>query len=343
MSMVSVRNKPHRDGFDLSRKNAFTAKLGELLPVLTEDVMPGDHFEISADWFTRTQPVTSPAYCRFSEYYDFFFVPYHLLWRYFPQFIIQTNDNNWATTSTTAHSVPTQHPYISYKELIENVKHTYTVLTDGSIQSNDFDAAGLNPTYGLFKLLSYLGYGIYPHYSMAESGGIMRPYTVTTDYADIALNPFPAAAYQKIYQDFFRNTQWESPAPWSYNFDYLDGRNGMKILVEDDVSWHTDGLFTLRYANYNKDYFLGRLPQKQYGNTAIAAPLVNPDGSLPVFSPSSIFYAASSPGGTANTSFAVINGKSSSSDNSNVANAAKALNSPGLSALALRHAEVGSS
>ena len=121
MSMVNVRNKPHRDGFDLSRKNAFTAKLGELLPVLTEDVMPGDHFEISADWFTRTQPVTSPAYCRFSEYYDFFFVPYHLLWRYFPQFIIQTNDNNWATTSTTAQSVPTQHPYISYKELIENV------------------------------------------------------------------------------------------------------------------------------------------------------------------------------------------------------------------------------
>lgn len=39
MSMVNVRNKPHRDGFDLSRKNAFTAKLGELLPVLTEDVI----------------------------------------------------------------------------------------------------------------------------------------------------------------------------------------------------------------------------------------------------------------------------------------------------------------
>lgn len=337
MSMVSVRNKPHRDGFDLSRKNAFTAKLGELLPVLTEDVMPGDHFEISADWFTRTQPVTSPAYCRFSEYYDFFFVPYHLLWRYFPQFIIQTNDNNWATSSITAQKVPTQHPYISYKELIENVKHTYTVLTDGSIQSNDFDAAGLNPTYGLFKLLSYLGYGIYPHYSMADSGGIMRPYTVTTDYADIALNPFPAAAYQKIYQDFFRNSQWETPAPWSYNFDYLDGRNGMKIFVEDDVDWHTNGLFTIRYANYNKDYFLGRLPSKQYGDPAIAAPLVNPDGSLPNFV-SRGYYASKNAGGSTTEYFTSLIGRRDSQPGQ-TSNVSDIFNSLGLSALAIRHAE----
>ncbi len=330
MSMVNVRNKPHRDGFDLSRKNAFTAKLGELLPVLTEDVMPGDHFEISADWFTRTQPVTSPAYCRFSEYYDFFFVPYHLLWRYFPQFIIQTNDNNWATTSITAQSVPTQHPYISYNELLQNVKHTYTVQTDGTIQSHDNDAGGLNCTYGLFKLLSYLGYGIYPHYGMADAGGIMRPYDISVG-VDVALNPFPAAAYQKIYQDFYRNSQWETPAPWSYNFDYLDGRSGMKIPVEDDSAWHSDGLFTLRYANYNKDYFLGRLPSKQYGDTAIAAPLVNPDGSLPSFQVVPLF-AAQSAGGSTNTSFNALRTGSPG-------NAASILNSLGLSALAIRHAE----
>ena len=61
MSMKSIKNHVHRDGFDLSRKFAFTAKLGELLPVFVEDVMPGDHFDISADWFTRSQPVTSPA------------------------------------------------------------------------------------------------------------------------------------------------------------------------------------------------------------------------------------------------------------------------------------------
>ena len=91
--------------------------------------------------------------------------------------------------------------------------------TDGSIESHDNDAAGLNCTYGLFKLLSYLGYGIYPHYPIGESGGIMRPYDISVG-VDVALNPFPAAAYQKIYQDCYRNSQWEAPAPWSYNLHH---------------------------------------------------------------------------------------------------------------------------
>lgn len=118
MSMKSIKNKPHRDGFDLSRKFAFTAKLGELLPVYCEDVMPGDTFKINVDWFTRSQPVTSPAFTRFGEYYDFFFVPYHLLWRYFPQFVIQTNDDNWATGITSNSTKFAQHPYISSRELM---------------------------------------------------------------------------------------------------------------------------------------------------------------------------------------------------------------------------------
>ena len=31
--MSNLQNHPHRSGFDIGRKNAFTAKVGELLPV----------------------------------------------------------------------------------------------------------------------------------------------------------------------------------------------------------------------------------------------------------------------------------------------------------------------
>ncbi len=338
MSMKSIRNKPHRDGFDLSRKNAFTAKLGELLPVLCEDVMPGDHFEIQADWFTRTQPVTSPAYCRFGEYYDFFFVPYHLLWRYFPQFVIQTDDNNWATSSNSAQKVPTQHPYFSFKEFITNLMHTYNVKSDGTVESLEYDAAGANCTYGAWKLLSYLGYGEFPYYR-TDNGGIMRPYGGTTSgKGDVAMSPFPLAAYQKIYQDFYRNTQWEAPQPWSYNFDYLDGRSSMKIPMVDDSDFHSRGLFALRYANYNKDYFTGRLPKKQYGSEAIAAPLINPDGSLPSFQ-QTLFFASATSGGSNTTQLAIPRSQRFSGDSNSTSNIAETLNKLGISALALRHAE----
>ncbi len=287
MSMKSIKNHVHRDGFDLSRKFAFTAKLGELLPVFVEDVMPGDHFDISADWFTRSQPVTSPAYTRFGEYYDFFFVPYHLLWRYFPQFVIQTDDDNWATGITSKSNRFTQHPYLSSNEVLACIRNMGTFdgndnLTGSKVNMNKFTTA-----YGSLKLLEYLGYGQTSTKLYSQEAGINRSiYPIASagssaNAGDVALNPFPLAAYQKVYADFFRNSQWETTAPYSYNFDYLN-QSSMKVPIptNPDQTFCQNGLFTLRYTNFNKDYFLGRLPEKQYGSEALAAPLISSNGDI---------------------------------------------------------------
>ncbi len=289
MSLKSIKNHPHRDGFDLSRKFAFTAKLGELLPVFVEDVMPGDTFKINADWFTRSQPVTSPAFTRFGEYYDFFFVPYHLLWRYFPQFIIQTNDDNWATGITSKSNKFTQHPYISSTELLACIRNSVTFDSDDQITSHFADVNGRAFSYGALKLLEYLGYGktATQNYVRLGASHITAPLgsvASSTNASNVALNPFPLAAYQKVYQDFFRNTQWEEPSPFAYNFDYLNG-SSMKVPIPQtaDETFYANGLCTLRYSNYNKDYFTGRLPEKQYGSEALASPLKRVDGS-PLYS-----------------------------------------------------------
>lgn len=292
MSMKSIKNKPHRDGFDLSRKFAFSAKLGELLPVFVEDVMPGDKFKINADWFTRTQPVTSPAYTRFGEYYDFFFVPYHLMWRYFPQFVIQTNDDNWATGIQSKSNQFTQHPYISSNELLNTIRlaNVYSTPSSGGEDSSVVEAVHYRDvnnqafSYGALKLLEYLGYGktTTSNYQFGNTNfHITAPLGSATSSANagnVALNPFPLAAYQKVYMDFFRNTQWESPSPFAYNFDYLNG-SSMKVPLPQSAGssrdFYNNGLLTLRYTNYNKDYFLGRLPEKQYGSESFAAPLVD--------------------------------------------------------------------
>ncbi len=288
MSMKSIKNKPHRDGFDLSRKLAFTAKLGELLPVYCEDVMPGDTFKINVDWFTRSQPVTSPAYTRFGEYYDFFFVPYHLLWRYFPQFIIQTNDDNWATGITSNSNKFAQHPYISSRELMYTIRHSGVFEgSSGTLKNYSTDVNGRAYSYGALKLLEYLGYGTTStrNYKLNNEGSNLITFPLesvgsSANKSDIALNPFPLAAYQKVYNDFFRNSQWEDPMPFSYNFDYLNG-SSMKVPVPQtpNSEFYRAGLCTLRYTNYNKDYFLGRLPEKQYGTEALAAPLFSSDGN----------------------------------------------------------------
>ncbi len=287
MSMKSIKNHPHRDGFDLSRKLAFTAKLGELLPVYCEDVMPGDTFKINVDWFTRSQPVTSPAYTRFGEYYDFFFVPYHLLWRYFPQFVIQTNDDNWATGITSNSTKFAQHPYISSRELMNAIRVSGSFEgSTGNLKMYFKDINGRAYSYGALKLLEYLGYGTTATktYKLNNEGSNLITFPLASvgssaNKSDIALNPFPLAAYQKVYNDFFRNSQWEDPMPFSYNFDYLNG-SSMKVPIpqSQNSEFYRAGLCTLRYTNYNKDYFLGRLPEKQFGTEAIASPLIDSNG-----------------------------------------------------------------
>lgn len=297
MSLKSIKNHVHRDGFDLSRKNAFTAKLGELLPVMVEDCMPGDKFKIRADWFTRTQPVTSPAYTRFGEYYDFFFVPYHLLWRHFPNFVTQTDAADWAQSVTKYSSNFRQHPYFSSVEMLKTIKATVTTspVVGGEDRLDDFmdNYNGFAFSYGALKLLEYLGYGTGQNnirHKENSSHNVVYPSNLTSSEINIhnvALNPFPLAAYQKIYNDHYRNSQWEKPSPFSYNFDYLDDPEGsMKVpLITDPradgfVSQFSSGLFALRYCNFNKDYFLGRLPNKQYGDESLATPLVDNFGNV---------------------------------------------------------------
>lgn len=287
MSMKSIKNHVHRDGFDLSRKFAFTAKLGELLPVFVEDVMPGDHFDISADWFTRSQPVTSPAYTRFGEYYDFFFVPYHLLWRYFPQFVIQTDEDNWATGITSKSNRFTQHPYLSSNEVLACIRNMGTFDGDDNLTGSKVNMNKFTTAYGALKLLEYLGYGQTSTKLYSTTTGVHRSiYPISSagsaaNAGNVALNPFPLAAYQKVYADFFRNSQWETTAPYSYNFDYLNQSN-MKVPIptNPDQTFCQNGLLTLRYTNFNKDYFLGRLPEKQYGSEALASPLKSSSGDI---------------------------------------------------------------
>ncbi|UYL88401.1 major capsid protein [Microvirus sp.] len=69
-----------RNGFDLSTRRVFTAPAGALLPVLTQEVNPGEHFSISVQDLVRTQPLNTAAFARCKEYYHFFFVPYKALW-----------------------------------------------------------------------------------------------------------------------------------------------------------------------------------------------------------------------------------------------------------------------
>jgi hypothetical protein len=110
--------------------------------------------------------------------------------------------------------------------------------------------------------------------SAAPSADSLKVYSQKYN-VNLAANLFPLAAYQKIYQDFFRWSQWENADPTSYNFDWYQGSGSLfstgisSVISPSNAYWKRDNLFSLRYANWNKDKFMGVLPNSQFGDLAV--------------------------------------------------------------------------
>ena len=88
------------------------------------------------------------------------------------------------------------------------------------------------------------------------------------------VNLLPLLAYQKIYYDFFSESQWEKHLAYAYNVDYWDGKSQLNLAPE---------MLQLRYANYPKDYFMGMLPSSQYGSVALLPSLVSSANPASIF------------------------------------------------------------
>ncbi len=291
-SLKDIKNKPHRDGFDLSFRNVFSAPLGQLIPVVNKMCFPGDSFKVNVNWFTRTQPCTSPAFTRFTEYYDFFFVPLHFLWRNAPQYFSQTNADNFVQTlPQETGGILDPNMFKEMPNFDSQVVATYlnncTIGTLGTQAlkprskeyAQAYDECGYPRAYGTQRLLESLNYGLGIQLNHTESPNRLPEFEFLQK-PNTAMSIMPLLAYQKIYNDFYRNSQWEKPTPSSFNVDYfrtsqdLQGINLLNFRKVGDSYFFGRTLFDIAYCDFAKDYFTGVLPNKQFGDNALATPLL---------------------------------------------------------------------
>lgn len=71
---------PHRSVFNLSFEKLFTCKFGQLIPVMCEEVVPGDYWEIGNNTVIRFMPLVAPLMSQIEMTIYYFFVPNRLLW-----------------------------------------------------------------------------------------------------------------------------------------------------------------------------------------------------------------------------------------------------------------------
>nr|DAG83854.1 MAG TPA: Major capsid protein [Microviridae sp.] len=291
-NMPAVKNHPRRSGFDLSNRVCFTSKAGELLPVFWDIVYPGDSFKINTQLFTRTQPLNTAAYTRIREYLDFYFVPLRLINKNLPTALVQMQDNPVQATGLSSNKVvTTEIPWTAVSGSGFSNLGDINILYQSS--SKDFsNFLGFNSLTQSAKLLMYLRYGNFlpsnANVSKSTSLGLSPSLDLrnseSTSTGWTSVHILPLAAYQKVYADFFRFTQWEKNQPYTYNFDWYSGGNVLASLTSADLAekyYSDDNLFTLRYANWPKDMFMGVMPDSQLGDVSIVD-TSGSEGTFPV-------------------------------------------------------------
>lgn len=90
-SSIPVSKKP-RTTFPLSFDHKTSFEMGQLIPVIAQDVLPGDSFRVNATVLTRFTPLLAPVMHRCDVKIRYFFVPNRLLWNKWKEFITGGED-----------------------------------------------------------------------------------------------------------------------------------------------------------------------------------------------------------------------------------------------------------
>lgn len=281
MGLHGLKNKTSRNAFDLSHRNLFTAKVGELLPCAVFEMNPGDTISLDSSYSTVTAPLETAAFTRLRENVQFFFVPYSLLWKYFNSQVTNiTQTASGGDVSRVASGivnnavVSTQMPFIDYRSIkvyLNSLLKTYTdkkagyediTLNNGELRS----AASA-------KLLQLLGYGNFPEQNMKEYQALSQ--TLVNNSLNLSI--FRLLAYQKICNDHYTYRQWQPYDASLCNIDYLvPSRSGslnlgpsLTGLTSDTSKLKKLNMFDLRFSNLPLDYFNGVLPTAQFGKESV--------------------------------------------------------------------------
>lgn len=91
---VKMPNIP-RNTFDLSHEHKTTGDMGYLIPVMCEEVLPGDKFRFSQETLARLAPLISPTMHNIDIKIWYFFAPNRLLMTEWEDFISGQGDVEW--------------------------------------------------------------------------------------------------------------------------------------------------------------------------------------------------------------------------------------------------------
>lgn len=287
VQQTSKKNHVNCSGFDLSGNINFTACPGMLLPLRVDDCIPNSKYTFDYGVFARTIQMVVPSFARVKAHIDTFFVPYRLLGTDYQSVIVGDERGAISNYSNGVFSNGNKSfPYFKIDNLvtIDSSKNTY------HYNFQNYDAAGIKNSVSSPILLNALGYGVtsfpttsdgpteFPsgQTSLASDGSISSKFAAgdSANGSLMSRSIVLLQAYQKIYQDFYRNKLWEKENKQAY---FARPSDMSKLLSYTDLE--NRGLCEMRYKDYDKDRLIGMIPNEnnilsdgisQYASTVLA-------------------------------------------------------------------------
>lgn len=258
MARINKVHRPVKNRFDISSRRLFTTAPGMLKPVYYRELCPGNHISLDLSAFSRTVPMRKAAFCRIDENYDVFFVPFRLLCEGIQDMLAGTPSSR----STTA-NVPTTVPIV-------HMSHFDSFITYLS-QNNIKDDAGIAADVTSKRLIFDLGLGFNGIYDssgkytedkdntfqmQSSSNSHQNVFGNASSPSSLGISALPLAAYQKIYQDYYRNKYWENENTESYLLSNSTSRPFEALTALKN------GLLSQRYSNISPDRVFGMMPDE---------------------------------------------------------------------------------
>lgn len=220
---------PKRNKFSLGSLVTGTYDVGFINPVRIIPVLPGDTFHGQLSFKLRTFPMKAPAFQQYDVSWFVFFCPRRLL----------MNNNNWQKFIAEDENAPAP-PYVRFDTFAEKSYH----FSGANI--------GVEPQ----SLANYLGMPVWTDSSEGSA---------PEDDTPINLSPF--LAYQKIYDEWFRDNNLIS-SHWDEFMTYF-GDGGELSISDSDTAAAFVQLTKLQHRAFKKDRFTSALPETQKGSQVI--------------------------------------------------------------------------